>query len=278
MSGFIAIGVSGSDRAHPALHWGIDYAIAHGLRLQLVHVVDTTWGEAAAEFVTAAVVAAEQRIQEEADRVSSQHPELAVHGVALVGAPDRELVRFAAKAELLVVGSHPLERFGDLVFSRTAARIAERAECTVAVIPADVETGGGGVVVGVDGSELSMKAVQFAAAEGDRFDEPLTAVHAWVRPWPWENEDAYIWPDAPGEEDQVVLSESLAGLREQYPDLKVIRSLPTARPADALYAAALGARLLAVGSHGRNGLERAFFGSVSEDLLLAMPCPVVVVR
>lgn len=277
MSGFIAIGVSGSDRAHPALQWGIEYALAHGLRVQLVHVVDTTWGEADPEFVTTAVVAAEQRIHEEADRVSSQHPALAVHGVVLVGAPDRELARFAAKADLLVVGSHPLERFGDLVFSRTAARIAERAQCTVAVIPAGLEIGGG-VVVGVDGSELSMKAVQFAAAQADRFDEPLTAVHAWVRPWPWENEDAYIWPDAPAEEDQVVLAESLAGLRDRYPDLTVVRSLPTARPADALYAAALGARLLAVGSHGRNGLGRAFFGSVSEDLLLAMPCPVVVVR
>lgn len=277
MSDFIVIGVSGSEHGHPALEWGVAHAIDHRLSIQLVHVVDTSWGAATPEYVADAVTSAERLIREEADRVSSNHPDVAVHGVALVGAPDRALIRFAEKARMLVVGSHGTERFGDVVFSRLASRIAERADCTVAVIPS-TGADGTGVVVGVDGSDLSMKALRFGAAEADRLGEPLTAVHAWTPPWPWDADHAFIWPDAPAPEDELVLSESLAGIAEDFPDLTVIRSLPSARPADALYAAANGARLLAVGSHGRGALERAWFGSVSADLLLAMPCPVVVVR
>lgn len=278
MSGFIVIGVSGSEHAHPALHWGVEFAVARHLRIELAHVVDTTWGvEAAPELVASAITTAERKIKEEADRVSSIHPTSAVHGVVLVGSPERELVDYAREADLLVVGSHALERFGDQIFSRRAARVAERAECSVAVIPSDHSTGSG-VVVGVDGSEVSMKALRFGGDEADRHNEPLTAVHAWTPPWPWDSDPAVVWPEGPSPEDELVLSESVAGLAADYPDLAVTRSLPTARPADALYAASIGARLLAVGSHGRNAVERIWFGSVSAEVLLMMPCPVVVVR
>ncbi|HPG76124.1 MAG TPA: universal stress protein [Rhodoglobus sp.] len=50
------------------------------------------------------------------------------------------------------------------------------------------------------------------------------------------------------------------------------------RPLPALYAASVGARMLVVGTHGKHGFSKALLGSVSEDLVLSLPCPVVVVR
>jgi nucleotide-binding universal stress UspA family protein len=277
MTGFIVIGVSGSEHGHPALAWGVAYAVDHNLRVELVHVVDDTWGQHASDFTASAIMSAERRILLERDRISSNHPTIAVHSVVLVGPPDRELVEHARNAELLVVGSHSIERFGDSVFSRRASHIAERAACSVVVVPSTTAAPGTGVVVGVDGSELSARAIRFAATYADLKGEPLTAVHAWTPPWPWDV-DPGAWPDAPAEEDELLLAEAVTGLGEDFPNLEVIRKLPSARPADALYGASIGARLLVVGSHGRHGLERAWFGSVSAELVLSMPCPIAVIR
>jgi nucleotide-binding universal stress UspA family protein len=43
-------------------------------------------------------------------------------------------------------------------------------------------------------------------------------------------------------------------------------------------AEAWGADLIVIGSHGRTGVQRVFFGSVAEAVMRHAPCPVVVVR
>lgn len=277
MAARIVIGLSGSEHSHPALAWGVSYAVDHHLSVDLVHVVDDTWGARAADFSADAIMLAERQMIKEAERVRSNHPTIAVHGVVLVGSPDRELVAHAEHADLLVVGSHPIERFGDAVFSRRASHIAERAACSVAVVPTTTKAPGVGVVVGVDGSEVSERAIRFAAANAALKGDTLTAVYAWTPPWPWDA-DPGAWPSGPAAEDELVLAESVAGLAEDYPELEIVRTLPSARPADALYGASIGARMLVVGSHGRQGVQRAWFGSVSAELVLSMPCPVCVIR
>ncbi|WP_457819773.1 universal stress protein, partial [Staphylococcus aureus] len=58
-------------------------------------------------------------------------------------------------------------------------RITAAAGCPVVVVPEVVSREHAGVVVGVDGSEASEKAIAFAAAEADRTGEGLTAVMTW---------------------------------------------------------------------------------------------------
>lgn len=54
----------------------------------------------------------------------------------------------------------------------------------------------------------------------------------------------------------------------------------TGNPADSIVeaAAAEGADMIVVGSHGRSGLGRAILGSVSDHVVRHAPCPVLVVR
>lgn len=276
---FVTIGVSGSEHAHPAIGWGVDYAVAHRLDVELVHVVDARLGVIDAD-AAAALVAAEERMTEVVEGVASAHPGLAVRGTVLVGPPDLELISSSRDAAALVIGSHPGDAAaGAQVFSRHAIRIAERAETTVIVVPSDsARNAGRGLVAGVDGSELSMKALRFAASEADRHHEPLTAVHAWMLPWSWGLDYPPVWREEPPSDEQRVLAESMAGLAEDFPDIEVHRSLPMGPAASALHAESRGARMLAVGSHGRNAAGRVWFGSVSADLLLAMPCVVAIVR
>lgn len=51
-------------------------------------------------------------------------------------------------------------------------------------------------------------------------------------------------------------------------------------PAEAIVDAAQaeGASLIVLGTHGRHGVERSLFGSVSDHVIRHAPCPVVVVR
>ncbi|MCS0498226.1 universal stress protein [Protaetiibacter mangrovi] len=280
MSGIIIVGVSGSEHAHPAIAWAVDHATTHATRLEFVHVVDVGRVFAGTSLASEAVVAAEERITEIAERVISQHPELTATGVVVVGGSERALVEHARDvgASLIVVGSHADRGALAEVYSRRAARIAASADCTVVVVPSPVDPRGRiGVVVGVDGSEVSAQAVRFAAEEASILGEALTAVYAAELPWPWGVEPQPArFPRSV--DDEVVLAEALAGIAEDHPDLEVRRSLPGAHPVEALALAAAGARLLVVGSHGRPAAGRLWFGSVGSDLLLRMPSPIAVVR
>lgn len=274
--GRIMVGVSGSTAGHPAIGWAIRHAHHRGLEVELVHIVDITWNTVPPEWAESALLAAEEALRGEAERARLIDPSVAVHPTVLIGSPTHQLAEHAREAELLVVGTHPRRSVGDLVLSSRAARIAAAASCPVAVIPDDADQGTG-VVVGVDGSEASQAAVAFAAAEADRAGELLTAIYAWSAPEPW-GVDESEWPASPVDEDRRLLAEAIAGLADQYPDLQVRSEVIGARPLRALYAAGVGARMLVVGSHGKHGFSKALLGSVSEDVVLSMPCPVVVVR
>lgn len=274
--GKIMVGVSGNSAGHPAIGWAVRHARHRGLEVELVHVVDITWGTIPPDWAETALLAAEEALRGEAEHARAIDESVPVHPTVLIGSPTHQLAEYAQSADLLVVGTHPRRATGDVLLSSRAARIVSAASCTVAVIPDDTPQGTG-VVVGIDGSEESQAAVAFAAAEADRAGEPLMAIYAWGAPEPWGVE-ASTWPTSPVEEDRRVLAEAIAGLADQYPDLDVRAEVVGGRALRALYAASVGARLLVVGSHGKHGFSKALLGSVSEDLVLSMPCPVVVVR
>lgn len=274
----IVVGVSGKTSGHPAIAWAAQYASDLNREILLLHVVDITWGVVPADFAEKALLSAEHQLRTEADRIRANYPGIRVHPRVVMGSPTQELLSGSSEASILVVGSHALERFGDYVFSTRAARLAAAAPCTVVIIPSGEVDVGAGVVVGADGSEASASAVEFAAAEADRFSEPLTAVYVWHAPDPWSDVPSVEWPAQPAEEDRLIVAESIAGLKERYPDLSVGTEIVTARPATGLYAASAGARMLVVGTHGRHGFAKFALGSVAQDMVLSMPCQVAVAR
>ena len=275
----IVVGLSGRPTDEGAMRWALGYAAPRRFEVDLVHVVDETWGDIPAGFRGTARAQAETELARELAEAVRLEPNLDIHSTVLVGSPTAALAKRAAGAELLVVGSHALGRFRDYVFSTRAAQIAARAPGSVVVVPDRAESPGRGVVVGVDGSDTSLAAVRFAAEEADRHDEPLTAVYCWSAPTPWTAETALIdWPMEPDDSDRLVLAEAVAGLATQYSDLDLDLRLELGIPSETLARVAAGARLLVVGSHGRHGLQRFWLGSVSQVIVLTMPCPVAVIR
>jgi nucleotide-binding universal stress UspA family protein len=278
MDSRIVVGISGKPSGESAFRWALDYADAHHADVELVHVVDDRWATVTKSLAGTALLDAEHELRSRAELASTQHPGLQIHPTVLEGSPIDSLVERAGGAQLLVVGSHELGRFQGLVFSTRAAHVAALATVPVAVVPTGHEFTGTGIVVGVDGSASSVAALEFGAKEADRLGQSLTAVYAWRALTPWTTVDEEYDPTDPTDSDRLVLSEAIAGLAEEYPDLHIEPVLSRALPTDALMNACLDARLLVVGTHGRHGAAKVWLGSVSHELVLAMPCTVVVVR
>ena len=272
----IVVGASADAGGHPAIAWALEFAHKHEATIEVVHVVDTTWGRAPEGYFDEALLAAEEKLRGLARSAQESYPSLVVQSHVRVGAPVNELVSAAEGADYLVIGAHPDEHHAGA--SRRAVRLARLAPCSVIVAPSDAVPRGSGVVVGVDGSVESDLAVEFAAALADRYGETLSVLLAWGHPEAWGMVEPLLVDGEPSEEDRLIVAESIAGLPELYPDLIVRTEVSGARPERALYAAALGARMLVVGSHGHNAVGRALLGSTSEAMVADLPCAVAVIR
>ena len=133
------------------------------------------------------------------------------------------------------------------------------------------------IVVGVDGSEGSQKALQWAIEEAGRRDATVEALHAWE---PGLTAGLYsgavFTEESVQEAGEKVLDDTIAAA-DPAGSTKVERRCVTAQPAAALIEAAKDADLLVVGSRGLGGFYRLLIGSVSSQVAHHAPCPVVVV-
>ena len=147
------------------------------------------------------------------------------------------------EAAMIVVGGHDKHWLDGGPMTDRALQVVSASECPVAVMPAKPATGAKGVVVGVDGSEESLQAVAFAAAEADLGGDELTVVLAFKSPARWVEKQlpSSGLAESIVEEDRIVLAESVAGLGDKYPDLVVHQRLETnTEPAKALVDIAAG--------------------------------------
>lgn len=270
------VAVSGSRQAYPAIEWALSYAPTVHAEVELVHVVDMSWRASPPPFAESALLAAERSLRDLAAHHSA-HAGQPVHATVLMGHPVDLLIEHAADSHMLVVGFHRAANVGDALRSTLAARLAGRSVVSTVVVPHETAPGTG-IVVGVDDSESSVAPLAFAAREADRVGESLTVIHSWHAPQPWTDGEVVDWPVAPEDEERRILAEAVAGIAQDYPDLQVHTQVVFARAAVALYDASLSARLLVVGSHGRRGFEKAWLGSTSEELVLATPTTVAVIR
>ncbi|MFC5748298.1 universal stress protein [Actinomadura rugatobispora] len=132
-----------------------------------------------------------------------------------------------------------------------------------------------GVVVGYDGSDAGVRALDWAAAEAGARGVPLTVVHVWEL-----NVGSSM--GMPVVDLRTVAQETLENgvghLRETAPDLEVKPVLERGTPAARLIEAGSHADLIVVGSRGWGGFTGLMLGSVGAHLAAHAPCPVVVVR
>ena len=136
------------------------------------------------------------------------------------------------------------------------------------------------VVVGVDGSEESLRAAEWAAREASRHEAALRIVSApAMPPRMWTHDTA---PQGVarvlGAAPRRALGDAIARSRGVTSDLLIDAELLTGPPALAVTSSGSGALMLAVGARGAGGFAAMLLGSVSRYAAMHSSCPVVVVR
>jgi nucleotide-binding universal stress UspA family protein len=138
-----------------------------------------------------------------------------------------------------------------------------------------------GIVVGVDGSRHSDRALEWAAREAALRQVPLTVVtvHHMVVGYFGSAID-YPQDRALSLQVQAAVRERTGkvvdGLGSKVPPQVNVDSV-SGYPAEELLAAAKGAELLVVGCRGAGGFARLVMGSVSAQVTQHAECPVVVI-
>lgn len=136
----------------------------------------------------------------------------------------------------------------------------------------------GPIVVGVDGSQHSKKALAWAVRQAEITGLPLVAVstwhlptnYGWAIPWP---EDLDLEADARTLLESVI-EEVVGSQKKGEIDARVVEG----HPARVLVTLSNSASLVVVGSRGHGEFSGMLLGSVSEYLTTHASCPVVVVR
>jgi nucleotide-binding universal stress UspA family protein len=145
-------------------------------------------------------------------------------------------------------------------------------------VMSSTEETAGRIVVGIDGSQSSRAALEWAADQARKTGTPLAAVAAWDYPasygWspPWP-------PDYdPGRDAKQMLEDTVHDVLGDDPDILLTTETLVGHPAPVLLELSKSASLLVVGSRGHGAFTGMLIGSVSEFLVTHAHCPVVVVR
>jgi len=280
MNETIIVGVTAAPVTARAVEWAVARALDRRQRIELLCVVGGAVGAVGEADVLAEALATARAVLREHEAV------VAAAGVPVssrveTGNPVAHLIEAGEKASLLVIGSDYRGPEGGRARGAHGIRITAGARCPVVVVPDIDRAGCRGVVVGVDGSEVSERALQFAAAEADRFREPLIAVSVWT-PLQAPRGDLAVYPElyltnmAAATEE--VLALAVAGIAADYPDLEVVRRIERGYPSQVLIDLAETARLCVVGTHGRGAIARFLLGSISQEVLTRLPAVTAVVR
>jgi nucleotide-binding universal stress UspA family protein len=281
----VIVGVDGSSVSRVAVDWAARDAALRGTTLKLVHVLTPP---AVMAFPEVPMPPGYLQWQEEEGRALLDTALKTVEEAAgdtrievtteMVAGP--ALADLSTGAQMMVVGCRGRGAFARGLLGSISTGLVHHAKCPVAIIhdedPLMPHPSQAPVVVGVDGSPSSDRAVAIAFEQASFRGVDLVVVHA------WSDSGVFEFPGVDWSQLQALgettLSERLAGWQERYPDVLVRRVVVADRPAHQLLEQAESAQLLVVGSRGRGGLAGMLLGSVSTAVIHGAKMPVIVSR
>ena len=129
------------------------------------------------------------------------------------------------------------------------------------------------IVVGVDGTEVSQKALEWAVNEGKVRHARVHVVHAWR----FDPMTDLLPRDQIKEDSTELLEREVAAVTGAPRSEDVSYSSVQGDAARVLHEVSQGADMLVLGSHQRSAVGEVLLGSVSRECVRHATCPVVVV-
>ena len=288
VSGNIVVGVDGSSVSTLAVSWAADTARMQRRPVTLVHALrrpsasELAWLSQAAYSlpeVTAAAEAEGRELLEHArELVEHRAPGIDVGTVLQTGDAREILLDLAAEAALVVVGTRGHGRVAGLLLGSVSTAVVKQAPCPVAVVRpyGDVRRG---VLVGDDGTEDAGPSLEAGFREASWRGLPLTVAH--VRWDPFYSDLGWAVVGDREDDDEtaarVRVAESMAGLREKFPDVHTTVTVVHGDPATCLADLSRHYDLVVLGRHQRTLGQRLLLGAVGTTVVEHAHAPVLVV-
>lgn len=279
----VVVGVDGSPLSMAAVARAAQVASARGLTLHVLHAFAPDLpmlGFGAVDDDSVVTTHTRRLLADATAHAHAVDPALKVTSGSRDGYASQALVDASRTAALVAVGA-----MGHGVLSRAsvgavAMQVVTHARCPVLVVGHETTNRSAGrVVVGVDGSKPSLRALAVAFEEAALTGATLDVVHAWEAR---SASDPTLSPDSSWsayESDlEKVVDASLAPRRLAQPDVKVEYEVVRAEPVRALVDRSEGAALLVVGSRGAGGFRGLHVGSTALRLMGRSHSPILFTR
>jgi nucleotide-binding universal stress UspA family protein len=280
----ITVGYDGSVPSSEAVSWAAAEATVRGARLRIVSCFeipysgDAMLGWAGTEAYGSLLEACRSALADVKDNVAGSNPDIEIVTEASAGPAALALVDNVDPSDLIVVGASSHQGAVAFWLGSTPRHLVRHSPCPVVVVRGAASRGRPDrVVVGVDGSPASERALQWAGEEADRHQVGLLIVHGWMYPYLPVDTTSSQARDLTNVDAACLLDSAVESAREQFA-AAVTGQLVESGPATALLETVCDGDLLVVGSRGRGALAAGIFGSTVNAVLDRSSVPVVVVR
>ena len=288
----VVVGIHGTDVDGPAIDWGADEASRLGAPLRIVTVVDvsiqmTSYDVLASDAPNVeAVLLSEVHplLDAAAERALQRHPTLEITLSAEIGSASGTLVRHSERALRLVVGRPAKGSLEHALLGSAALPVVAHAHSPVIVVPAEAASSAPKrIIVGVDGSDASEHAVEFALQTAGVYGAAVVGVLVWhleVDRGGIVAARANHRAAAVDQRYEALGRRVLQPAAARHPNVALEIKVLHGSPANVLLTAAadLGADMLVLGKRGRGGFHGLLLGSVSRRVVEHAGCVVAVVH
>ena len=280
----LVVGFDGSPASAEAVLWAAAEAEPRGALVEVIACCDlplTTefWGsvpgvagyddeklrDAMQAGVNAAIVSAQ-----------AHHPLVKFENAVELGSPRHILPDRSETADLLVLGRTGAGTAARFFLGSVADTAVRKSHCPVVLVHDEPRGSTGRIVVGVDGSEASTTALDWAIAEAELHDAELVVVHGWWYSFGGASE-ARQAKDLTHVDAALILDAALERVRTRS-GCAARGELIESAAATTLVEHSAIADLVVVGSRGRGSVASMLFGSVAQGVSARAHCPTVVVR
>jgi len=279
----IVVGVDGSEHSRQALKWAADEAKRRGALLRIICAEARVSNNLPAWYEPGSSdLSPGQAIVDDAyGLVATRHTSVVARAEVTERTPALALTVASRSAALLVVGARGKGGFEELLLGSVSDQCIQHAHCPVVVVHTDpgdlpLRAVAPRIVVGVDGSLGSTRALGWALDEARLRSASVEATYAWQYP----PIGTFMMGPARGYDiaSRDIIEAAKESAAKWAPEVPFEADARCDGTVPALLDASREADLLVVGSQGHAGFKHALLGSVAHQCARHAKCAVVVTR
>lgn len=288
----IVVGYDGSTASDVAVDWAAAAAKHRGMPLTILNTADVVVAGVGPVYTVDhlppdVAEASDATLESGVERAAKVLEVSQIHRVTAVGSPAAELVRASESADMVVTGSRGRGVLAAGLLGSVSYAVAAHSACPAVVVrgtQAAHPDASHQVVVGVDGSEASERAVDLAGEIAATSGAPLHIVSVGhlgsAESWAWfeTSKAGTEHTHALTAEAEETVTRAGERMRAAHPDLAVESEVLFGDAGRVISDFGARAGLIVLGTRGRGGFAGLLLGSVSHRVIHEADCAVMVVR